>query len=56
MKKTLSMHLRAVMEALDAVEVRGRDNMEKLLGSIQYLEKIANGEFGDFSGNNSAEE
>lgn len=32
--------LKSVIAALDGVEVRGRENMDKLLGSIRALETI----------------
>jgi hypothetical protein len=48
MDRTLVMNIRAVIEALNNVEVKGKDNMEHLLGSINHLEKIANGEIGEF--------
>lgn len=32
--------LKSVISALDGVEVRGRENMDKLLGSIRALETI----------------
>jgi len=48
MDKTLVMNIRAIIEALNEVEVKGKHNMEALLGSIHHLEKIINGEFGEF--------
>ena len=33
--------MRQIIATLDQVEVKGKDNMSKLLGSIQTLEKIA---------------
>jgi len=48
MDKTLTMNIRAVIETLNVIEVKGKDNMERLLGSINHLEKIAAGEIGDY--------
>ena len=33
--------IRKVIVTLDKIEVKGRDNMDRLLGSIQALTKIA---------------
>lgn len=33
--------IRQVLATLDTVEVKGRDNMDKVLGCMQALEKIA---------------
>lgn len=33
--------IRRVIQTLDNVEVRGRDNMDRLLGSVIHLEKVA---------------
>lgn len=33
--------IRQVISTLDTVEVKGRDNIDKLLGSILVLEKVA---------------
>lgn len=48
MDKTLALNIRAVIEALNAIEVKGKDNMERLLSSINHLEKIAAGGIGDY--------
>ena len=34
--------IRKVLATLDTVEVKGKDNMDKMLGCMQALEKIAN--------------
>lgn len=33
--------IRKVLATLDAVEVKGKDNLDKMLGCMQALEKIA---------------
>lgn len=48
MDKELVINIQAVISALEEVEVKGKENMEKLLGSIQHLEKIANGQLGNY--------
>ena len=48
MDEKLVMNIQAVISALETIEIKGRKNMEALLGSIQHLEKIANGELGEF--------
>lgn len=48
MDELLKNHILAVTRALNDVEVRGKDNITKLLASIQHLESIANGELGNF--------
>ena len=37
----LTMSVRAVVTALDMVSVRGRENMDTVLGSIQTLDRVA---------------
>lgn len=48
MDENLVINLRAVVAALEDVEVKGKNNMEKLLASINHLTKIINGEIGSY--------
>lgn len=48
MDEKLKDHLLAIVRTLDDVEVRGKNNMAKILASIQLLESIANGKFGNY--------
>lgn len=48
MDSDLRNHLLAIAKTLEEIDLRGKDNMTKLLASIQHLEKLANGEYGDF--------
>ena len=38
----LNMRLRLVLSTLEDVKVSGRDNLDRMLGSIQELERILN--------------
>lgn len=40
MKMDISVSLRQVVAALNGVEVRGEENMDRLLGSIQALKSL----------------
>ena len=46
MDEKLKSHILAVLETLNGIEVKGVDNMQKLLGSMQHLQKLLNGELG----------
>ena len=48
MDEKLVINLQAVISALEDVEIKGKNNMEKLLGSINHLTKIINGELGTY--------
>ena len=38
----INVRLRMVLSTLDGVTVSGRDNLDRLLGSIQEIERIVN--------------
>lgn len=38
--KNLAVTVRAVMSTLDLVEVKGRENLDRLLGSINALDAV----------------
>ena len=46
MDEELKKNLDSLIEALNGIEVSGRMNMARLLASIQYVEKLRNGELG----------
>lgn len=48
MDEELKNHLEIVIETMNGIEVSGKTNLTRLLGSIQYLEKLKNGEMGIF--------
>ena len=49
MDEKLKNHLLAIAKTLEEIDLRGKDNMTRLLASIQHLEKLANGEYGDYT-------
>ena len=38
----INVRLRMVLSTLDGITVSGRDNLDRLLGSIQEIERIVN--------------
>lgn len=46
MDEELKKKLEMVIETMNEIEVSGKTNLTRLLGSIQYLEKLKNGEMG----------
>ena len=38
----INVRLRMVLSTLDGISVSGKDNLDRLLGSIQEIEKIVN--------------
>lgn len=48
MDTELRSNLLAAINTLEKVEVKGKDNLSALLGTINHLEKIVNGGFGDY--------
>lgn len=44
--------IRRVLNTLDKIEVKGRDNLDKMLGCMQTLQKVAN----EMAANNKATE
>ena len=48
MDSELRNNLEALIETMNGIEVSGKINLTRLLASIQYLEKLKNGELGNF--------
>ena len=48
MDEKLKNHLLAIAKTLEEIDLRGKDNMTKLLASIHHLESIAGGEYGNY--------
>lgn len=48
MEERLRNHLLAVSHTLGEIDIRGKDNMTKMLASIRLLESIADGELGEY--------
>ena len=46
MDENLKKNIIAVLDTLNEIEVKGVENLQRLLGSIQHLRKLANGELG----------
>lgn len=46
MDEELKTNLEMLIETLNGIEVSGKGNLTRLLASIQYLEKLKNGELG----------
>ena len=48
MDTELKNNLEMLIETMNGIEVSGKTNLTRLLASIQYLEKLKNGELGNF--------
>lgn len=48
MDAKLVENLKNLLDTLNGIEVSGKNNIVRLLASIQYIEKLMNGEFGTY--------
>lgn len=48
MDETLKVHIVAAIQALEKIEVKGKENLKTLLAVIQHLDSLANGAFGNY--------
>lgn len=48
MEEKLKVHLLSIAKTLEEITIQGKDNMTKLLASIQHLEDMAEGKYGNY--------